>query len=402
MKRESSSRAFETLAGIVGRTKPIDNEANRTVLSGGMDYDTFQRLMSTVYSFSTGFIKTATNQSKIVEVYWSLLQTDGVIKETEFGQLPELLNMKIAFVNRTAAVTLFESCFPNIFNSTPSMLFRSMVKSKYFRLFFDGLILLNAILIAVHLEDRLDLEWILLISFTFEIIAKLYAFGFIKFIQKFWNVFDLLVIGSALGFFIVIKSQAFPEQKLEEYLDLLLILRILRLCKVIGTIPRFKIVVKTIQNLQPAIMTYGGLLFVVFYVYATIGKQIFGGLIHPKVGGCSSNTIDCCPDDLLYKSIRYCTINFNTFANSLLFLFDLMVVNQWHILARGPEIVTGTKWTRLYFVSFHLICVIVVLNIFTAFVLEAFIMEYANVQDRNKNKNKLLGEADPIGDQQKN
>lgn len=53
-----------------------------------------------------------------------------------------------------------------------------------------------------------------------------------------------------------------------------------------------------------------------------------------------------------------------------------MVVNQWHIITQGYVRVTN-KFARLYFLSFHLLCVIVVLNIFVAFILEAFMLEYS-------------------------
>ena len=36
----------------------------------------------------------------------------------------------------------------------------------------------------------------------------------------------------------------------------------------------------------------------------------------------------------------------------------------------------GTKATRVFFISFHMICVLLILNIFTAFVIEAFLLEY--------------------------
>ena len=48
-------------------------------------------------------------------------------------------------------------------------------------------------------------------------------------------------------------------------------------------------------------------------------------------------------------------------------------------LSRGPgfELAVGSKYTRIYFISFHVLSVIIILNIFTAFVLEIFILEYS-------------------------
>ena len=47
------------------------------------------------------------------------------------------------------------------------------------------------------------------------------------------------------------------------------------------------------------------------------------------------------------------------------------------LIFQGYVRITGTSWTRLYFISFHIACVIIVLNIFMAFVLEAFMLEYS-------------------------
>ena len=86
-----------------------------------------------------------------------------------------------------------------------------------------------------------------------------------------------------------------------------------------------------------------------------------------------------------FHTARYCSSNFNNLVSSFVVLFELMVVNQWHVIADGYVLVTGTEWTKLYFLSFHIVTVTCVLNIFIAFVLEAFILEYtlANVRIRS-------------------
>jgi hypothetical protein len=51
------------------------------------------------------------------------------------------------------------------------------------------------------------------------------------------------------------------------------------------------------------------------------------------------------------------------------------VVNQWHVLTQGFVLVSETKAARLYFVFFHMITVVLILNIFIAFVIEAFVLQ---------------------------
>lgn len=45
-------------------------------------------------------------------------------------------------------------------------------------------------------------------------------------------------------------------------LDVLLVLRVLRLVKIIGSIDRFKVIVHTISKIGPSLLTYGGVLLV--------------------------------------------------------------------------------------------------------------------------------------------
>jgi hypothetical protein len=66
----------------------------------------------------------------------------------------------------------------------------------------------------------------------------------------------------------------------------------------------------------------------------------------------------------------YCANNFSNLGRALVVLFELLVVNQWHVITEGFVLAAGSRWVRLYFIAFHLLTVIVVLNIFTAFVLE--------------------------------
>ena len=58
-----------------------------------------------------------------------------------------------------------------------------------------------------------------------------------------------------------------------------MVLRVLRLVKIMGSIERFKVVIKTIMNIGPSIFTYAVVCFVFFYIYAVVGMELFSGLI---------------------------------------------------------------------------------------------------------------------------
>lgn len=66
--------------------------------------------------------------------------------------------------------------------------------------------------------------------------------------------------------------------------------------------------------------------------------------------------------------------NFNDPCASFVTLFELTVVNQWHVITEGFVLLTS-RWARLYFISFHILMVFIILNIFLAFVIEAFVLQ---------------------------
>ena len=100
---------------------------------------------------------------------------------------------KVIFINRDSVI--FDSWFPSFYRSTASKRAISLIKHKYFRNIFDLVILANAIFIAFDLDGG---ENVFLTIFTLEIALKLYAFGIRAFFRKMWNVFDVVVVGSAI------------------------------------------------------------------------------------------------------------------------------------------------------------------------------------------------------------
>ncbi|XP_064622420.1 uncharacterized protein LOC135484707 [Lineus longissimus] len=300
--------------------------------------------------------------------------TDGFIERREFLKVADLLNVEVTEVKDR--ITLFERYMPRCYKSWLSEALKSVVRHKFFRYFFDFCILANAVFIALSLDTA---EWFFLALFTLEILLKMYAYGFKRFFKGLWNIFDFLVIGSAI---VATTIEAIEEETLDEKntLDILFVLRVLRIIKIMGSIQRFKVVITTIMNIGPSILTYGGVVFVFYYIYAIVGMELFQGTIKYYGYGPGVNESNLfCGNPALNGSgffyFKYCSNNFNDILKSFVLLFELMYVNQWHVLTQGFVLVTN-KAARLYFISFHMFCVLLVLNIFVAFVLEAFILEY--------------------------
>ncbi|NXW32024.1 TPC1 protein, partial [Phaetusa simplex] len=131
---------------------------------------------------------------------------------------------------------------------------------------------------------------------------------------------------------------------------------------------------------------------VVYCVFAIIGMELFHGKIQffpansnaPHALECGNPALK----DSLFARGKYCKNNFNNFVSSFIVLMELTVVNQWHdilslfpltpiiLFANGFANVT-VQPAKLYFIAFHIVMVIIIVNIFVSFILEAFFVEYS-------------------------
>ncbi|KAF8784303.1 Two pore calcium channel protein 1 like protein [Argiope bruennichi] len=114
----------------------------------------------------------------MVNILWYVLDTNGdnAVGKVDFLQLADLLNVTVTEVKDRRSI--FDRIAPVCFHSKFSISLRQLVALKYFRYFFDLMILLNAFLIALDITDA---EWFFLALFTLEIILKMYTFAAVYF-----------------------------------------------------------------------------------------------------------------------------------------------------------------------------------------------------------------------------
>ena len=289
----------------------------------------------------------------------------GFISRESFLETLEVL--KLNYFDLRPKPNLFQRCMPRVYETDVSRFVIKVVRHKRFRNVFDFVIVMNAFCIGLNLHG---VENYFLVAFLLEILLKIYAFGFTLFFKKMWNIFDFLVVGTAI--LLTTLNLMGVDFKSTAALDTLLILRVTRIFKVFHAFPRFRIVLDTLVNILPSLATYGSILFIIFYCFAIIGMELFHGRIMDEGEYCGNIKLK---DSEFYRH-EYCPNNFNHMLSSFIVLFELMVVNQWHVITEGYVLVSS-KWARIYFITFHLVCVILILNILTAFVLEAFVLEYS-------------------------
>ncbi|XP_078068430.1 two pore segment channel 3 [Mustelus asterias] len=319
------------------------------------------------------------------ELLWRVSDDEqkGFVGRECFIRLADLLNIQV--VQMKERVHPLEKCWPNMYNSAASQFIRRIVKHQGFRYTYDAIIVINAIFIGGDESNPLisKAEWIFLTLYLVEILLKLFAYEPRAFFatSQFWNWFDtLIIIAALLGTIVNTTIRSSGGYSSQQVLDIVFILRVLRLIRIIDSFQRFRVLLNTLINLIPTMLTYAGLIVVVYYIFAIVGMEAFKGRIRFYGANSSDPAAKYCGNPALkgsqFAALRYCKNNFNNIVSAFILLIELTVVNQWHVLATGFVKVTHLT-ARIFFVIFHIMVVIILINIFVAFVLEAFFVEYS-------------------------
>ncbi|KAK1802450.1 hypothetical protein P4O66_022107, partial [Electrophorus voltai] len=337
------------------------------------------------------------------ELLWNVSDhhNRGHIGKVAFVQLADLLNIQVITLKSRAHP--LHTWIPAIYESAVSKLICRMVRHRMFVYLYDAIILVNAVFIGLDEEDPVvsSAEWFFLTLYVLEILLKLYTFEPRTFFARhhFWNWFDTIIIVSALLATVInaaLKSSGGYTSR--QILDIVFILRVLRLIRVVDSIQRFRAIINTLIKIGPLMLTFGQLILVVYYIFAMVGMELFKGKVQFFSADSPDPAREYCGNallkDTLFARNNYCKNNFNDVVSSFVLLLELTVVNQWHdilllllscvlccfldlvlLLAGGFASVTHVS-ARIFFVLFHIVVVIIIMNIFVAFILEAFIIEY--------------------------
>ncbi|XP_044466336.1 two pore calcium channel protein 1 [Mangifera indica] len=268
--------------------------------------------------------------------------------------------------------------FPLVYRSPFSENLKAFIRSPKFGYIVSFILIVN--LVAVIVETTLDIEnssgqkvwqevefvfgWI----YVLEMALKVYSFGFENYWSDGQNRFDFLitwiiVIGETVTF---VSPNGLTFLSNGEWIRYLLLARMLRLIRILLHVQRYRAFVATFLTLIPSLMPYLGIIFCVLCIYCSLGVQIFGGIVN--VGNAKLEETDLASDD-------YFLFNFNDYPNGMVTLFNLLVMGNWQAWMQSYAELTGTSWTLVYFISFYLITVLLLLNLVVAFILEAFFAE---------------------------
>jgi voltage-gated sodium channel len=200
-------------------------------------------------------------------------------------------------------------------------------------------ILFNAVVVGLETHRPLVAAYAPLFSAAHAVVLALfiteltiraagYGFRLGAFLREGWNLFDFLVVALSVlpgvGAFATVARIA----------------RVLRVARLVSVSPKLRLIVGTMTRSIPSLAHVSLLLGLLLYLYAVIGVNLFA--VHDPA-------------------------HWGTLRVALLTLFQILTLEGWvevQAVVMGPA-----PWAWLYFASFVVIAVFVVVNLFIAVVL---------------------------------
>lgn len=212
---------------------------------------------------------------------------------------------------------------------------KSFLETNQFQYTIIGLIVLNAITIGLETSPYIretfgnwltQIDKYILVVFTLEISLKIVAYRH-RFFMSAWNVFDFLIVAIAL------IPAAGP-------LHILRTLRILRTARLIKNVPKLRLIIESLLKSIPSIGWIAVLLFMIFYIFAVIGTDLYQD-----------------------KFPEY----FGDMGRTFFTLFQIMTLESWSSGIARP-MMDEVPYSYIFFIPFILLATYTTLNVFIAIV----------------------------------
>ena len=229
---------------------------------------------------------------------------------------------------------------------------------------------------------------IILVIFLVEVSLKIFALGFLTFWRlSIFNRIDFVtVMGSALSTFLF-WFEILPDDN-RRIADFFLLLRTLRTVRLLRMNTEFRIISASVVEIAPALLRYLAVLVALLYFFAVMGMEFFAGTLrkecYPEEAAILCEKRSRRLEKSSYGVNNYWNMNFDSLSNAFVSLFYLCVVNQWPVLMEGAVAAFDSQWPRMYFILFWICCVVIVMNVLTAFLIDAYQANVETVTQRMK------------------
>ena len=211
--------------------------------------------------------------------------------------------------------------------------------SRIFQFIVITIIILNAITLGVstyelnaYITNSIKiLDYLITIFFVIEILIRFIGEPKkINFFKNGWNIFDTLIV--------LVSLIPIPNN------SSFMLLRLFRVLRLISAIPELKKIIESLIDSIKRFFFVGLLLFIILYIYATIGAMLFASHIPER---------------------------WNDVGVSLITLFQVLTLSSWETVMLPLQEIFWWAW--IYFFSFIIICAITMLNLLIAILVDVVI-----------------------------
>ena len=216
---------------------------------------------------------------------------------------------------------------------------KRVVEAPWFEPVMIGLIIFNGLLIGLETSKEFMARYgvlfhlgndLILGIFILEALLKITAVAprFSLYFANGWNLFDFAVIVASL----------IPAT--EEFALVARLVRVLRVLRLISTVPQLRLIVATLVRSIPSMGHVLLLMSIILYIYAVTGFHLFHDVDEEHWG---------------------------TLGAALLTLFQMVTLEGWVDVMDAA--MDDLPWAWVYFVTFIMIGTFIVLNLFIAIVI---------------------------------
>ena len=218
----------------------------------------------------------------------------------------------------------------------------NLKESRIFQFIVVLIIILNALTIGINTYNLSQftrqlinyIDYSITIFFVIEILIRFIAEPEkLNFFKSGWNVFDTLIVLLSLV----------PIPNNSSFL-LLRLLRVFRVLRLISVVPELKKIIEALLSSVKRVFYVGLLLFIILYIYATIGSILFSTNIPERWGDVGV---------------------------AMITLFQVLTLSSWEQVMLPLQDVYWWAW--IYFFSFIIICGITMLNLLIAILVDVVI-----------------------------
>ncbi|XP_011408472.1 PREDICTED: two pore calcium channel protein 2-like [Amphimedon queenslandica] len=154
-----------------------------------------------------------------------------------------------------------------------------------------------------------------------------------------------------------------------------IIIIVFRMIRMLAEIPLFGMIIKSLIRVLVVLVPFLLLGYLFYYEFAVIGMAIFRVV--------NLNDTEAAAECDTYEKLKYQPYNFEDFGSTLVLLWNLMIVNNWHVIVEAYVRRTSI-YSRIYFVIWWVFSETVLNGILLGYLIETVSVTKTGLEDAVK------------------